>query len=233
MATTRNLARMAGVLYLAVGVLGGFAEYVRTSAVTPGDAQATAAGIVQHSTLFHLGLAADLIDLPCFIAVGLILYRILKPVEPTVALAMLVLNAVSVAMQGVNMLNQAGALIVATHPEYATGMTSLFFLELHREGYVIAQIFFGGYMLPLAYLVYRSAMFPKALGIVLAVGGAGYLAGVVATVASANLNSGVAAYFGLIGGLGEIVFLLWLLVFGAGAATTDRTQATGALTWKA
>jgi len=233
MTSTKTLARTAGVLYLLVGLLGGFSEYVRTTVTVPGDAQATAASIVQHATLFRIGVVTDLVDFTCFLGVGLILYSILKPVDSRVAMAMLVINAISVAMQALNMLNQVGALMVATNQTYGSGMSSLLFLELHRHGYLIAQIFFGGYMLPLGYLVYRSAMFPKALGIVLMVGCGGYLMGVAATYLSSSLESSIAIYFGLIGGLAEVAFLLWLLIAGASAPKAQSSSLQGALQWKA
>src|SRR5215471_11907574 len=182
MNSTTTLARVAGILYLFVAVGGGFAESVRTSTTVSGDAAATAANVVQRATPFHVAFVADLVDFTCFLGVGLLLYAILKAVDPRVAVAMLVINAVSVAIQALNMLNHVGALLVATNPSFTAGMSPeashslvLLFLEMHRQGYLIAQIFFGGYLLPLGYLVYRSGMFPKALGVVLMVGCGGYL----------------------------------------------------------
>src|SRR5215472_10721819 len=231
MKSTKSLARTAGILYLVVGVFGGFSEYVRNSVTVAGDVGATASRVVEHATLLRVGVATDLVDFTAFLAVGLILYTMLKPVDATAALAMLVVNAVSVAMQALNMLNQVGALLVATHPAYATGMTSLMFLELHRQGYLIAQVFFGGYLVPLGYLVYRSGMFPRALGIVLATGGAAYLAGVIATYLSSSLDSSAAVYFGLGGGLAEVAFLLWLLIFGANDPGVESSAVRGGLQW--
>lgn len=204
MVSNRSLARIAGVLYLVVAVGGGFAElYARGSVTVAGDASATAANIAQHSMLFRAGLVADLVDSTCFLGVALVLYALLKQVNANVAVAMLVINAVSVAIQALNMLTHAGALLVATDPRFA-GMSSgaLFLLELHHDGYLIAQIFFGLYLLPLGYLVFRSGMFPRALGVVLMVGCAGYVAGIVATPLA------------FVGGLAELTFLVWLLVRG-------------------
>ena len=217
MSSTRSLARIAGVLYLIVGVGGGFAEYVRSSVTVAGNAQATAARIVEHASLFRFGIATDLVDFASFLGVGLILYALLKRVNPGVAMAMLAINAVSVAIQAMNMVNQVGALLVATDPGWQSGTSALMFLELHRQGYLIAQVFFGGYLVPLGYLVYRSAIFPKALGIVLTIGGAGYLLGIVSTYVTGGLDSNLAIYFGLAGGLAETAFLLWLLAMGARA----------------
>lgn len=230
--SNKALARIAGLLYLVVAVFGGFAEYVRTSATVAGDAAATAANVVQQATLFRIGFVADLIDGASFLAVALILYAILRPVSPRVAVAMLVINAVSVALQAANMLNQAGALLAATDPRFAAGMSAAGFLEMHRIGYLIAQIYFGGYLLPLGYLVYRSGLFPRILGAVLVTGSAAYLLGVAFAFASPGLTSGLATPLGMVGGIAELIFLLWLIVMGA-KEQPAAAEVKGALRWSA
>ena len=227
MTSTRSLARIGGLLYLGVAVGGAFSElFVRSSVTVQGDAAATAANIVSHAGLFRLGLVSDLVDLVCFLGVALLMYAILKPVNQHVALAMLVINAVSVAIQAANLFNHAGALVLATNPSLAPGVSSLFLLEMHRQGYLIAQIFFGGYLLPLGYLVYKSGLFPRALGVVLMVGCAGYLGGIAASYLAPTMQSGVATDLSMIGGLAELTFLLWLLIVGA--RVPDRVQAPDA-----
>ncbi len=240
MTSNKSLARVAGLLYLGVAVAGGFAEAVRKSIVVTGDAPATASNVVQHSTLVQVGFGADLADLPLFLAIGVIMYAILKPVSPRIALAMLVINAVSVAIQALNMLNQAGAFLVATDPHYTAGLSAvtsqalvLFFLEMHRVGYLIAQIFFGLFLLPLGYLVYRSGLFPRVLGAILAIGSIGYLTQVAVTFAMPGLDSNAASIFGLAGGLAEMVFLLWLIVKGTSSEVASPAPIKGALSWKA
>ena len=211
------LARIAGLLYLVVAVGGGFSElYARKSVTVPGDAAATAASIAQHSVLFRAGLVADLVDFTCFLGVGLVLYWMLRRVSPGAAVAMLTINAVSVAIQALNMVNHVGALLVATDPGFVDMRSgALFFLELHHEGYLIAQIFFGLYLLPLGYLVYMSGMFPRALGLALMVGAAGYVLGIAVTPLA------------FVGGIAETLFLLWLLIKGAGSVPR------GELAWAA
>jgi hypothetical protein len=235
MTSTRNLARIAGLFYLAVAVCGGFAESVRSSVTVAGDEAATYANVVQHASLLHVGFVADVVDLPLFIGVGLILYVILRPTGPGVALGMLVMNAVSVAIQGLNMLNQLAAMLVAAQPTYIAGLgpgeahgAVLFFLDMHQQGYLIAQIFFGLYLLPLAYLVARSGLFPKVLGAVLAVGCAGYVGGVAADYLSPTFVSAAGTYFGLVGGLAETVFLGWLLIRGVKVPERD-SQLSGSI----
>jgi hypothetical protein len=67
-------------------------------------------------------------------------------------------------------------------------------------------------------------MFPRALGVILAIGGAGYLAGIVATYASPGFQSSLATPFGLLGGIAELLFLLWLLTMGAGEPAPENAQ---------
>jgi Domain of unknown function (DUF4386) len=109
MTNPNSLARIAGWLYLLVAVLGGFSElYVRSSLTVPGDAAATAQNVAEHAALFRVGFATDLVAFVAFLGAGLALYVILKPVNAGAALAMLVLNAVSVGIQAFNMLNHRG-----------------------------------------------------------------------------------------------------------------------------
>lgn len=223
MISTNTLSRIAGLLYLIVAVGGGFSElYVRSSVKVPGDPAPTAANIVAHATLFRIGFVTDLVGFTCLLGVGFVMYAILKPVNAQIALAMVVINAISVAMQALNMLNHLGALLVATDPRFTTGLSPqtshslvLFLLEMHRHGYLVAQIFFGLYLLPLGYLVYKSGYFPKVLGAILMVGCGGYLAGVAAVYIAPGLESIPSLYFGMVGGVAEVLFLLWLLIKGA------------------
>lgn len=53
----KPLARLSGVLYLFVGISGGFAEgYVDPKLYVAGDAAATAANVVSHAGLVRLGV---------------------------------------------------------------------------------------------------------------------------------------------------------------------------------
>ena len=88
----KRLARIAGVLYLLVGIFGGFAEgYVEPKMYVAGNAAATFGNIVANAGLVRLGVVADLLDATFFVFVALALYILLKHVHKSVARAMLVL----------------------------------------------------------------------------------------------------------------------------------------------
>lgn len=215
-----TLARVAGVLYLVVAVLGGFSQlYVRSTVVVPGDAAATTQNISSSAALFRLGLVTDLIGITAFLLVALALYALLEPISKQIASAMVIFNAISVAILSTNMVNHAAALTVATNPDYAAAASAqvMLFLDLHSHGYVIAEIFFGLWLLPLGYLVFRSGDFPKALGLLLMVGSASYLIDVAATLLLPDANAHLSLLLAAPAGISEVAFLLWLIVKGATA----------------
>jgi len=82
-----------------------------------------------------------------------------------------------------NLLNQFVALSIATGADYSSVIgpagsdaLAMLFADLQHDGYLIARMFFGLYLLPLGYLVVKSGYVPKVLGVLLAVGCFGDLA---------------------------------------------------------
>jgi hypothetical protein len=90
----------------------------------------------------------------------------------------------------------------------------LLLLDLHHYGFLIAQIFFGLWLAPLGYLAYRSAMFPKPLGLVLIVGGACYLVGMLAVFLVPAFGEQINVFVTIPSAFAEISMVLYLLVAG-------------------
>jgi hypothetical protein len=143
---------------------------------------------------------------------ALILYGLLKPVGAKAALAMLAFNAVSVAVMTANMVNHLGALLAATSEDYAA--LAMLFLDLHAQGYLLAGIFFGLWLLPLGYLLFSSRAAPRALGILLMVGSLGYVADAVANVLDPTAAQTLTPLLVLPSVLAEVALIFWLLVKG-------------------
>lgn len=211
----KRLARIAGALYLVVAVLGAFAELVvRDGIVTTGDAAATAGSIRDSATLFRLGFAADLVQATVFLLTGMALYVLLRRVHELVARAMVVFVAVSVAIICLNLLNQYTALALATGDASGSDAIAGLFADMHAAGYLIAQIFFGLWLLPLGYLVYRSDAFPKALGVLLAIGCAGYLIDTFTWFLAPSVAERVEWFVLAPAAAGELWIVAYLLVKG-------------------
>jgi hypothetical protein len=119
MASKPVLAHLAGLLYLIVAVTGGYAELgVRADLVVPGDAAATSANIAASAGLFRLAFVLDLVNITCFVLVALTPYALFHQVNRPVAVAMVVFNAIAVAVMSVNMLHHFGALAIATGADH-------------------------------------------------------------------------------------------------------------------
>ncbi|KQR17507.1 DUF4386 domain-containing protein [Cellulomonas sp. Leaf334] len=202
-------ARLAGLLYLVVAVCGGFAELAARETIKASDDVAEA--LRDSVGLMKVAFAADLAAFTCFLLVGIALYGLFKDVHRTAAITMLTMNAVSVAIQCLNMVNHAGAVLAA---QQGADELAVLFLELHVVGYhLVAQIFFGGWLIPLGYLVVRSRMVPRLFGYALMIGGTGYLLGLVVELVAPGADS-VILVLGMLGGISEVAFLGWLLVRG-------------------
>jgi hypothetical protein len=175
LAKPRTLARTAGIAYLLVCILGGWAHLsVRAAIHVPGDAVTSAQNLTADATVFRLALVADIAMAMAFVAVGVLLFRLLRHVNWPAAGAMVVFVAVGAGMILTNLLFHQAALLVATDTTYAALRSDelvLLLLDLHQVGYSLAGIFFGLWLLPLGYLAYRSGLFPRPLSVLLAVAG--------------------------------------------------------------
>jgi hypothetical protein len=215
MTSKTRLARIAGLLYLAVAVLGGFAElYVRDRIVALGDPAATAQNIRASAGLFRAGFVADLAQATIFLFTAMALYLLLRGVNELAARAMVVFVAVAVAIISLNLLNQFTALQLATGEAAGSAALAGLFAEMHGAGYLIAQVFFGLWLLPLGYLVVRSGWFPKAIGVLLIAGCFGYLIDTFVQFLAPSVADGFGAVVLVPAAIGELAFVAWLLVKG-------------------
>ena len=80
--TPKRRARTAGLLYLLVGIFGGFAQgYVYPKMYAAGDAAATAANVVANSGLVRIGIVADLFQATVLVFLAMTLYGLLRQVQ--------------------------------------------------------------------------------------------------------------------------------------------------------
>ncbi|MGB8326388.1 MAG: DUF4386 domain-containing protein [Steroidobacteraceae bacterium] len=227
-------ARIGGLLYLIIIAAGLFAEaFVRDRLVVPADAAATAANITTHETLFRLGIAADLTTFLCAIALTMILYVLLKPVNRNLALLMVFFNLVQDAIGGINGLNPYRALQLLGGADYLKVFSpqqlqamALLSLKAHSVGFGVALIFFGFSCLALGYLILKSGFFPKLLGILMAIAGLCYLINSFALILSPPVAGALFPWVLLPAFIGELSLALWLTVKGVNVPKwEDRANA--------
>jgi hypothetical protein len=219
----RRLAHIAGLLYLLVGISGGFAEgFVEPKMYVAGNAAATAANVVANAGLVRIGVVADLVDQTLFVFLVLTLYRLLKPVHQSAARAMVVLVALASGIACLNTVFEFEGLRVATGAVDLGSIGTagsqalvLLLLDAQHYGIFIAQIFFGLWLVPLGYLAYRSSgMFPKWLGVLLIVGGACYLVDLLAALLVPDVGQTIHAFVVIPSTVAELTMVGYLLVIG-------------------
>jgi hypothetical protein len=170
----RKVARMAGVFYLIFIITTVLASYIRGLFIVSGDPAATASNIVASQGLFRGGFVTELVSAVFFVLAAWALYVLLKPVNKNLALLFLLLNLGGVAVECINVLNLYAALQFLSGANYLTAFQTgqlqamaLSSLDLYTNGFLIAQIFFSVWLLPLGWLVYKSRFLPKFLGLLL------------------------------------------------------------------
>ena len=211
-------ARFAGFLYLLVAIFGGFSIlYVSSTLIVSGDAAVTAQNIKASEGLFRVGFVGGLITQTIQIILVLCLFQILKAVNKNQAWLMVIFSLVGIPIAMLNLLNNYAGLMLMRGADYLTVFDpdqlqalGLFFLELQKIGVSIAAIFWGLWLLPLGYLIFKSGYIPKILGILLIIGGIGYLLDFGIFFLFPQLDVEVSQYTFL----GELLLPLWLLIKG-------------------
>jgi hypothetical protein len=222
MNSRKKTARMAGFLYLMFLVTLVFAEdAVRSKLIVFGDGAATANNIMASEGLFRIGFMSDLLSAVFFLLSAWALYVLLKPVDKNLALLFVLLILGGVAIQCINMLNQFAALLLLSGADYLKVFQAdqlqalaMLFLNLYKNGFIIAQVFYGAWLFPLGYLVFKSGFLPRILGILLMIDCFGILIRFFQFFLFPDYE--VITYPGLLVSLiAEFSLALWLLIMGA------------------
>jgi len=218
----KRLARIAGVLYLLVGICGGFAEgFVDPKMYVAGNAAATAGNVVANAGLVRMSVVAHLLDGTFFVFLAMTLYILLQHVHKSVARAMLVLVALATGILSLNAVFQFEGLQVATASSYAAAFGPagaqalvLLLLDIQHYGTLIAQVFFGLWLVPLGYLAYKSGWFPKALSLLLVVTCGAYLVDLLAAFLVPDVSAQIHGFLAIPPAIAEPWMVGYLLVKG-------------------
>ncbi len=223
MDANKKTARIAGLVYLVVVITGIFGlAYVPSKLIVWGNAAATFNAIVASETLFRLGILSGLICYTAFLFLPFVLYKLLHHVGKSHAIAMVLLAVVSVPISFVNLLNKFSVLTLISKASYLNVMETdklqlqvLLHLEYYNNGIEMVSIFWGLWLLPFGYLVFKSGFLPKIFGVLLMFGCLGYVINFIGGFLFKGYAAvGISTFISLPGSLGEIGICLWLLLVG-------------------
>jgi Domain of unknown function (DUF4386) len=225
MNSIKNIARIAGLLYLILSALSAFGlVYVPSVLIAPRDAATTVNNILANEWLFRLGIVSNLLAFTVNIFVVVFLYKLLKPVNEGVASLMVILILMGLAIGMLNELNQVAVLLFSS-ADYLTAFTAdqlqalvLLSLDLYEHGFLISHIFFGLWLFPMGYLIFKSGFLPRFLGVLLIIAGFGYLVDFILFFLFPDVGVTVSEFTFV----GEVLLLLWLLIRGVNVEQWER-----------
>ena len=223
MGANNKTARIAGFIYLLVVICGLFdIMYVPSKIIIWNDPAATVKNLAASEWLFRSAIAVNIINHILFILLPLVLYKLFKSVKEEYAFLMVLLALISIPVsynliiKELDIINLIDASKIPPNiqPEILQSQVMSLF-NSYYNGFLICQIFWGLWLLPLGVLVIKSGFLPKLIGIFLILGCLGYLFDSFGRIFSANyydyFNSGLVL---LPASFGEIGLCLWLLIAG-------------------
>ena len=218
----KKTARIAGLLYLLHFVFFFIADNgVHYTAVSPLDAAAIAQDMMTSEWLFRIGFVSFLLAALFFLLAAWGLYVLLKPVNQDLALLFVFLNLGGVVIQCASLFVEFGAQILLSGVDYlkvfpANQLLALAMLLLmvYKNGFMIAQIFLGLWVLPLGYLVIKSGLLPKILGIFLLIDCLVLLIWVFQFFLVYPENATISGICLAISFIAELSLCLWLVIKG-------------------
>ena len=218
----RMKGRLAGAVYLLYVIAGIFAQvFVSERLIVFSDAAKTASNILANQSLFRLGFTVYLLEMAGQIATVVLFYQLLKPVSRTGAMLAAAFELTGCGIKifsrlfyfvPVLMLSGGASFLTAFSKEQLDAI-ALLLLRINDNGAAIALAFFGFSTVTQGWLIYRSGFLPRWLGVIAIIGGLGWL-----TFLSPPLGMRLFMYVALVGLLGLIATIGWLLTVGVNDA---------------
>lgn len=211
------VARLAGFFFLLTIICGIVAQmFISERLIDFGDAAKTANNILAHRELFQIGFTIYLLEMACQVVTGLLIYRLLRPVNPTLALLMLLFEFTGIVIKTFARVFYITPIYILDGGVNLAGMDaaqlqsiSLMLLKVNDYGAATAISFFGFSTALDGYLVFRSGYLPSWLGIVGVVAALGWLTFLYPPLGYSAFM--IAALVGLVASAAKI---FWLIFFG-------------------
>ena len=219
----KKTARLAGLLYLVVVLTGIFSlAYVPSKLIVWQDADKTFQNISSSRQLFRLSIASSMLCYIAFLLLPLVLYRLLYTVNAVYAKLMVIFAVASVPISLINLQNRFSVLTIVSGADYlrdaGTGQLQsqvMTFLDAYSSGILIVQLFWGLWLFPFGYLVYKSNFLPKILGVCLMLGCFGYMISTFCDTIIPDFGRySISRFLTMPASVGEIGICLWLLIVG-------------------
>ncbi|SEG24833.1 DUF4386 domain-containing protein [Paenibacillus sp. UNC499MF] len=229
----RTAALTAGIALIVMSLAAFFSYgYVHGSLVVQGDAGLTFQAVTSSRTLFKAEILGWVVILICDIVVAWAFHIFLKPIHPDLSLLGAWFRLAYTAVLGTALLNLLVVLLLSGRAGYLsvvdTGELHAFMM-MHLEAFEliwsIGLIIFGGHLLIVGILAFKSDRIPKIIGIFLWLASIGYMViHLCKTFLPDNETLAMLLHviFMIPMVVGELGFGVWLLARGGRARSKTR-----------
>lgn len=175
--------RILAALYLFVIVAGVTAQmFISDRLVLRGDAAGTAASILANEPLYRLGFTIFMLEMVAQVAVSVMFYDLLKPVDRSLARLAAIIGVTGSGIKAMARLFYYAPLILLGGGGYLSAIPtaqlealSLALIRINSQGAGIGLVFFGFETLFRGWLLFRSGFLPRFLGVLSMISGLGWL----------------------------------------------------------
>jgi hypothetical protein len=224
-------ARMAGALWLTVILVSIVAVIGGISLDLHGDPGTLAANALASASKIRLAFVIFFFGKICYLGVTVLLYELLKPVNKSVALFGAFCGLAGLLSGGFGHINLLTALSLleesrrAAEPIASQLAASAKILLGTTPRFSGEDVWFGFQILSVGYLIVRSYFIPRAIGVLLLLGGSCFLVTSFTNFVSPALGDRLAPVLLPIVLLGEASLALWLLLKGVDVEQWRSTAA--------
>ena len=225
-----HTGRIAGALYVVVILTGIFSlAYVPGQLQLTGDAESVVRTITSNETMYRLGIVSWFLNCVAFLLLPLAFYQLFHAVNRRAAILMVAFALMSIPISLVAAGNELDvlSLIAGRTPLQAVSLENrhvmvIRSLTAYDNGMFVAQLFWGLWLIPLGLLILKSRAVPRLFGVLLLLGGVGYLIQELGGVLSRTFGQTPLSQFATLpAAAGEIGLGVWLLLRGIRQAAVD------------
>lgn len=221
----RKYALTAGVSLIIMALVAFFSSgFAHANLVVKGDASATYHNIMAASLLFKAEIFGWFIILITDIVVAWAFYIFLKPIHKNLSLLGASLRLIYAAILGIAILNLLFVLLLTKNTTYLSFFKIdqlqahiMLFLEAFQSIWSIGLIIFGGHLMIVGYLTFKSTSIPKAISILLLLASIGYISIHLCSTFFSEYDKFISILqivFSIPMIAGELGFGIWLLLRG-------------------
>lgn len=205
----KSLARLAGILFIVATITFMLGSGLVSSAL---GSENHLENVSANKNLLIAGVFIQLINSFAVVGIALALYPILKKVSHNLAIGYTVFRALEAVILIVGVI---GYLWILPLTSLSAGPESLELVAITgvnfaEYAYQVAMFVLGVYSIYFAYMLTKSQLVPKWIGLL---GLVGYVS-LVLSVITALLGFDFSMYFYIPGGLFELIFPIWLIIKG-------------------